>query len=55
VGFIAPVFIYPGEDEMRALALNGAMLLSGKIAASEYRQETLVKGSDLDILDDIRE
>ncbi|MEN8203740.1 MAG: butyrate kinase [Bacteroidota bacterium] len=55
VGFIAPVFIYPGEDEMRALALNGAMLLSGKIAASEYKQETLVKGSDLDILNEIRE
>jgi len=55
VGFIAPVFIYPGEDEMRALALNGAMLLSGKITASEYKQETLVKGSDLSILDQIKE
>ncbi len=36
VGFIAPVFIYPGEDEMKALALNGSMLLSGKIEAMEY-------------------
>ena len=36
VGFIAPVFIYPGEDEMRALAQNGSLLLSGKINAREY-------------------
>jgi butyrate kinase len=36
VGFIAPVFIYPGEDEMRALAQNGSMLLSGKITAKGY-------------------
>lgn len=55
VGFIAPVFIYPGEDEMRALALNGSMLLSGKISASEYKQENLVQGTDLDILKNIRE
>ncbi len=36
VGFIAPVLIYPGEDEMRALAQNGSYLLSGKITAREY-------------------
>ncbi len=47
VGFIAPVFIYPGEDEMRALALNGAMLLGGKISAREYTTENVVKGLDL--------
>ena len=50
VGFIAPVFIYPGEDEMRALALNGSMLLSGKITAREYIPENMVKGLDLDSL-----
>ncbi len=33
---IAPVYIYPGEDEMRALAENAAMLLSGEIEAKEY-------------------
>jgi butyrate kinase len=54
VGFIAPVFIYPGEDEMRALALNGSMLLSGKISAREYIEENLVKGIDLENLDRIR-
>ena len=54
VGFIAPVFIYPGEDEMRALAQNGSMLLSGKISPREYANENLVKGLDLENLDHIR-
>jgi butyrate kinase len=36
VGFIAPVYIYPGEDEMRALAQNGSLLLHGKISARRY-------------------
>lgn len=36
VDFIAPVLIFPGEDEMRALAQNGSLLLSGKIAARKY-------------------
>jgi butyrate kinase len=36
VGFIAPVLIFPGEDEMRALAQNGSLLLSGRIKAREY-------------------
>ncbi len=48
VGFIAPVFIYPGEDEMRALAQNGALLLKGQIKAREYSTENIVKGLDLD-------
>ena len=29
VKFIAPVFIYPGEDEMGALASNGLAVLDG--------------------------
>lgn len=36
VGFIAPIKIYPGEDEMRALALNGLMVLRGEIEAKVY-------------------
>lgn len=36
VEFIAPVLIFPGEDEMRALAQNGSLLLSGKIQARNY-------------------
>jgi len=51
VGFIAPVFIYPGEDEMRALAQNGSMLLSGKIQARQYDPSQVVKGFDLNDLD----
>jgi butyrate kinase len=30
VKFIAPVHVYPGEDEMRALAMNGLMVLKGE-------------------------
>ncbi|HER09713.1 MAG TPA: butyrate kinase [Bacteroides sp.] len=48
VSFIAPVFVYPGEDEMRALALNGSLLLNGSISAREYCEKNLVKGIDLD-------
>lgn len=47
VSFIAPVFVYPGEDEMRALALNGSLLLNGSISAREYCEKNLVKGIDL--------
>ena len=39
VGFIAPVLIFPGEDEMRALAQNGSLLLSGKISARKYGEQ----------------
>jgi butyrate kinase len=33
----APVYIYPGEDEMRALALNGFMVLKGEVEVKEYQ------------------
>lgn len=36
VGFIAPVRIYPGEDEMCALAMNGLMVLRGELDAKMY-------------------
>ena len=36
VSFIAPVKVYPGEDEMRALAMNGLMVLRGEMQAKEY-------------------
>ena len=51
VSFIAPVFIYPGEDEMRALALNGNLLLNERITAREYSEENFVKGLNWDQLD----
>ncbi|OFY44077.1 MAG: butyrate kinase [Bacteroidetes bacterium GWF2_40_14] len=36
VKFIAPVIIYPGEDEMTALAMNGLAVLNGSEKAKEY-------------------
>ena len=36
VEFIAPVEVYPGEDELRALAMNGLMALNKKIEVKIY-------------------
>jgi len=36
IKFIAPVKIYPGEDEMTALAMNGLSVLTGREMASVY-------------------
>lgn len=36
VSFIAPVVVYPGEDEMNALAMNAYMVLTGETEAREY-------------------
>lgn len=33
---IAPVHIYPGEDEMKALAMNGLRVIKGETIAKEY-------------------
>jgi butyrate kinase len=37
IGFIAPVIVYPGEDEMEALAMNGYMVLKGEVEPSIYK------------------
>lgn len=37
VGFIAPVKVYPGEDEMRALAMNGLMVIRGELTGKIYK------------------
>lgn len=37
VSFIAPIAVYPGEDEMRALAMNGLRVLKGQIEPSVYQ------------------
>ena len=42
VGYIAPVIIYPGEDEMHALAMNGLMVLKGEVVPKEYTEENMV-------------
>ncbi len=36
VSFIAPVFVYPGGDEMRALAMGALRVLRGEEEAKEY-------------------
>lgn len=43
VRFIAPVVIYPGEDEMHSLAMNGLLVLKGEIKCKEYNKTTMVK------------
>ncbi len=35
-GFISDVFVYPGEDELEALAINALRVASGEIEAKEY-------------------
>ena len=37
VGFIAPIKVYAGEDEMRALAMNGLMVLRGELSGKIYK------------------
>jgi butyrate kinase len=36
VSFIADVIVYPGEDELKALAYNGLLALDGKIEIKTY-------------------
>ena len=37
VKFIAPVIVYPGEDEMKALAQNANRVIKGEVQCKEYR------------------
>ena len=37
ISFLAPVYVYPGEDEMEALALNALGVLNGELSLSEYK------------------
>ena len=36
ISWMAPVYIYPGEDEMSALAANAAAALGGEIEVKKY-------------------
>ena len=36
ISYLAPVHLYPGEDEMEALALNALAVLRGKREAKQY-------------------
>jgi len=35
-GFIAPLFVYPGEDELEALAMNALRVATGETEVKEY-------------------
>jgi butyrate kinase len=37
VAFLAPVLVFPGENEMEALAAAGLAALSGAVEVQEYR------------------
>lgn len=37
IDFLAPVFVYPGEDELEALAMNALMVARGELQAKQYR------------------
>ncbi|WP_372933674.1 butyrate kinase [Mariniphaga sediminis] len=36
-GFLAPVFTYPGEDELEALAMNALRVANGEVEVKEYQ------------------
>ena len=42
VSFIAPVVIYPGEDEMHALVWNGLLVIRGEIEPKIYDESNMV-------------
>ena len=39
VGFVAPVFSYPGEDELEALAMNALLVARGEVVPKEYKNK----------------
>lgn len=39
VDFIAPIYVYPGENELESLAMNALAVLKGERQASEYTAE----------------
>ena len=43
ISFIAPVVIYPGEDELESLAENGYGILSGTFEIKEYNRERIIE------------
>ena len=36
IDWIAPIYVYPGEDEMGALAMNATMYLNGELELQQY-------------------
>ena len=42
IGFIAPVEVFPGEDEINSLAENGYLILSGKTKVHTYNKDRII-------------
>ncbi len=42
IGFIAPVEVFPGEDEINSLAENGYLILSGKVKVHTYNKDRII-------------
>ena len=43
IGFIAPVEVFPGEDEINSLAENGYIILSGQTKIHTYNKDRLIE------------
>ena len=43
VEFIAPVVVYPGEDELESLAENGYAILRGDFEIKEYHRDYIIE------------
>ena len=41
VSFIAPVHVYPGENELESLAENGYGILAGEFEIKEYSSKVI--------------
>ncbi len=51
VSFIAPIFVYPGENELRALAENAFAVLRGERVPKEYKSEDYDDPSQINDVD----
>lgn len=47
VDFIAPIYVYPGENELKALAENALAVLKGERQPKEYRSEASENPADI--------
>ena len=43
IGFIAPVEVFPGEDEIASLAENGYLILAGQTKIHTYNKDHLIE------------
>ena len=43
IGFIAPVEVFPGEDEIASLAENGYLILEGKTKIHTYNKDRIIE------------